>query len=136
MQLVATTATRVSSNTSPEINRGIREATDARVNRLALEGSHAIKGRLRALDKEWDVERCLETGASSLTLLGIMLATTVNRKWLWLSGGVAAFLLQHAVQGWCPPLPLFRRLGVRTADEIDYERTALLALGGAASNVS
>jgi hypothetical protein len=40
------------------------------------------------------------------------------------------FLLQHAVQGWCPPLPLLRRLGVRTADEINEERYALKALRG------
>jgi hypothetical protein len=54
----------------------------------------------------------------------------VNRKWLFLPGVVAGFLLQHAVQGWCPPLPLFRRLGIRTASEIEYERYALKALRG------
>ena len=41
-----------------------------------------------------------------------------------------SFLLQHALQGWCPPLPLFRRLGVRTAREIARERYALQALRG------
>lgn len=132
MPLVATTATRVSSNTAPEINECIRKATDARVKRLASEAQSAIDARLRELDREWDIERCLETGASSLALLGTVLGVTVNRKWLWLPGGVAAFLLQHAVQGWCPPLPVFRRLGVRTADEMNYERTALLALSGSA----
>jgi hypothetical protein len=43
---------------------------------------------------------------------------------------VATFLLQHALQGWCPPVPLFRSLGVRTASEIDEERYALKALRG------
>ncbi len=43
---------------------------------------------------------------------------------------VAGFLFQHAVQGWCPPVPLFRRLGFRTAREIDHERYALKALRG------
>jgi hypothetical protein len=43
---------------------------------------------------------------------------------------VAGFLLQHALQGWCPPLPVLRRLGVRTADEINQERYALKALRG------
>ena len=42
-----------------------------------------------------------------------------------LTAAVPAFLLQHAIQGWCPPLPVFRRLGVRTADEINRERVAL-----------
>lgn len=132
MSLVAITATRVSSNTAPEINKRIKEASDARVKRLASAGQPAIDARLRELDREWDIERCLETGASSLTLLGTVLGVTVNRKWLWLPGGVAAFLLQHAVQGWCPPLPVFRRLGVRTVDEINDERTALQALSGSA----
>jgi hypothetical protein len=43
---------------------------------------------------------------------------------------VTAFLFQHAVQGWWPPLPLIRRLGVRTLREIDEERFALKTLRG------
>jgi hypothetical protein len=38
--------------------------------------------------------------------------------------------MQHALQGWCPPLPLLRRLGVRTQQEIERERYALKALRG------
>jgi hypothetical protein len=128
MPIVATTAIRVSSNTTPEINRRIQAQMEARVAALAAQGEVAINARLEALDKEWDIERCLETGASSLTLIGTILGATVNKKWFWLPGGVAAFLLQHAIQGWCPPLPVFRRLGVRTADEINQERMALNAL--------
>jgi hypothetical protein len=33
-------------------------------------------------------------------------------------------------QGWCPPLTVFRRLGVRTRREIDLERYAIKALRG------
>jgi hypothetical protein len=128
MSIVTPTARRVSDNTSPEVNQKIREQTLARVNLLKIEWPAAIERRLKALDEEWDIERCLETGAASLTLLGLTLGTTVNRKWLALPAGVAAFLLQHAIQGWCPPLPVFRRLGVRTADEINEERTRLEAL--------
>ena len=43
---------------------------------------------------------------------------------------VGGFLLQHAVQGWCPPLPIFRRGGVRTQAEIEQERYALKAIRG------
>jgi hypothetical protein len=50
-----------------------------------------------------------------------------SRRWLWLPGFVTAFLFQNAVQGWCPPVPLPRRLGVRTAREIELERSALKA---------
>ncbi len=53
-----------------------------------------------------------------------------HRKWLLLPFGVAAFLLQHALQGWCPPVDIFRRLGIRTTREINDERVALKVLRG------
>lgn len=130
MPMVTPTAVRVSANTSPEVNRRIHHHMESRVNMLANEGPTAIERRLKALDEEWDVERCLETGAASLSLLGAALGASVNRKWFFLPAGVAAFLLQHALQGWCPPLPVFRRLGVRTADEINEERVKLKSLLG------
>jgi hypothetical protein len=40
------------------------------------------------------------------------------------------FFGQHALQGWCLPVPLLRRLGVRTQREIERERFALKALRG------
>jgi hypothetical protein len=36
--------------------------------------------------------------------------------------------MQHALQGWCPPVPILRRLGFRTAREIFEERLALKSL--------
>lgn len=45
-------------------------------------------------------------------------------------GGAAGIMLVHALNGWYPLLPLFRRLGVRSQDEIDRERYALKALRG------
>lgn len=128
MSLFASTATRVTVNTAAHVNQAIRDAANARIAQLAASPVAAIEARLAALDREWDIERCLETGAASLILTGGVLGTTVDRKWLLLSAGVAAFLLQHAVQGWCPPLPLLRRRGVRTADEINYERMTLRAI--------
>ena len=71
---------------------------------VASQGRAAIDARLRELDREWDVERCLETGASTLVLTGALLGATSDKKWFWLSAGVAAFLLEHAIQGWCPPI--------------------------------
>jgi hypothetical protein len=130
MKVISATNERVKDNTVEEINRRIQRDTDARVAHLAQIGQNAIAARLKELDREWDIERCLETAASSLTVLGGVLGLTANRKWLLLPVGVGAFLLQHAIQGWCPPLPLFRRLGFRTADEINQERFALKALRG------
>jgi hypothetical protein len=65
-----------------------------------------------------------------VALLGLLAGRTINRRFLWLPVIVLTFLLQHAVQGWCPPVVLFRRLGVRTRQELDAERAALKALRG------
>lgn len=130
MEFPIATVRRVTANTAQATNNKIESKTYQNVLEVSQQGIPAINARLAALDREWDIERCLETGASSLTLIGLTLGTTVNRRWYALSATVMGFLLQHAVQGWCPPLPLLRRLGVRTADEINEERYALKALRG------
>lgn len=128
MELPATTE-RVSASTSTKINQRIAEET---ADRVAWHAEHpeAIPHRLAELDREWDIERTLEANAASLSLVGVVLGATVDRRFLLLPGVVTAFLLQHALQGWCPPLPIFRRRGVRTQREIDDERHALKALRG------
>jgi hypothetical protein len=93
-----------------------------------MAGRQAIQQRLRELDREWDIERAIEANASSLALIGVALGAFVNRRFLVLPAAVAAFLLQHALQGWCPPVPILRRLGFRTQSEIERERCALLRL--------
>jgi hypothetical protein len=47
----------------------------------------------------------------------------VDRRWLTLPALVTAFLFQHVIQGWCPPVPILRRLGFRTAHEIEQSET-------------
>lgn len=127
--LIAETATRAESRTPQTLNQRIRQRTARRVASLAGRPSQ-IRARLRALDREWDIERCLETGSATLTLTGLVLGGTVHRRWYWLSAAVQSFFFQHAIHGWCPPLPLFRSLGVRTQREIEAERHALKALLG------
>lgn len=39
-------------------------------------------------------------------------------------------IILFVVQGWCPPVPIFRSLGVRTAAEIFQEKVALKQLRG------
>ncbi|WP_211097000.1 hypothetical protein [Neolewinella litorea] len=119
----------VSDQSSPEANRQIGEEILSRVEQLAGHPD-AIATRLRELSEEWDVERMLETNASTLTLAGLVLGYTIDRRWLLLSAGVATFLLQHGIQGWCPPLVALRKMGFRTRQEIDWERTALKAVRG------
>lgn len=123
--MFAISAERVARNTAEEINERIRRQTRENVARVVAAGPEAITRRLAELDEEWDIERCLETMAPMLTLCGLSLGVTVSRKWLALPFLVQVFFLQHALQGWCPPLPVLRRLGVRTVEEIDEERFAL-----------
>lgn len=94
------------------------------------EGAAAIDARIEELDREWDIERTLEMNAAAFALTGTILGALVNRKWLVLPAVVATFLAQHAVQGWCPPLAILRRMGLRTRPEIDREKYALKALRG------
>jgi hypothetical protein len=122
--MITPTATRVTDNTCEEVNDRIKRETQMRIEYYA-EHPEEVDQRLAELDAEWDVERCLELGSASLTLVGLLLGATVSKKWLLLSVGVQGFFVQHALQGWCPPLPVLRSLGVRTAEEIAEERCAL-----------
>jgi len=124
--MVAPTANRVALHTSPQANARIHEETERNIAYYSSLGRQAIERRITALDREWDIERALEANAASATLFGFMMGTLWNRKWFILPGIVGGFLLQHAIDGWCPPLPVMRRLGFRTAQEIEYERHALL----------
>jgi hypothetical protein len=128
--MLPTSANRVPSHTSAEINEWIHQQTVKNIMCFASGGRDAIDRRLQELDKEWDIERTLEANAASISLLGLFMGATVSRSWFVLPAVVAGFLLQHAVQGWCPPVPVFRRLGFRTRDEINYERYALKTLRG------
>lgn len=128
MQLPLTT-TRVERNTPDSVNDRIREQTKANVVYFS-EHPHEIDERLRELDQEWDIERTLEANASTIGLIGIALGGLLSRRWLFLPAAVAGFLLQHALQGWCPPVAVFRRRGVRTMKEINHERLALKVLRG------
>jgi hypothetical protein len=124
------TEERVPLNTSPRANKRIQGRTLHDVSRFMGADPVFIDERIRELEREWDVERTLEANAASLGLVGLTLGITVDRRFLLLPAAVMAFLLQHALQGWCPPLPLLRRLGIRTAREIHDEILALRILRG------
>jgi len=121
-------ATRVTAHTSEEVNRRIQQNTLARVAYLA-DHAEEIDARLEELDREWDIERAIEANASVLAFAGVAVGS-LDRRWLVLPALVTGFLFQHAIQGWCPPVPVLRRLGFRTADEINQERYALKVLRG------
>ena len=123
------TTRRVPAHTADAVNARIAGEIEMRVAHFASRLDD-IEARLDALDREWDIERTLEANAATLAFTGVALGVLVDRRWLVLPALVTAFLLQHATQGWCPPLPVLRRLGFRTAGEIARERYALKALRG------
>lgn len=119
---------RVPLNTVVRVNRRIARQTERSIAYHALYPDE-IPARMRELEEEWDIERVLEVNAATLVLVGMAFGA-FNRRWFVLSAGIAAFLLQHALEGWCPPLPVLRRMGYRTAREIGRERNALRILRG------
>ena len=121
---------RVRAHSSEKANDRIDRATQRRVLRGGGESKPALSRRLEELDSEWDMERVLETNASALALGGVVLGLLVNKKFFAIPCFVLPFLLQHALQGWCPPVPMFRSRGVRTRKEIDTEKFAVKALRG------
>ena len=121
---------RVPASTPPQVNERIRAATCANIARYAGDRA-AIARRLAELDREWDIERVTMLSATIDAWLTLALGVWRGRRWL--VGGLALLggaTLAHTLVGQCPSLPLYRRLGVRTREEIDWERYALKALRG------
>lgn len=127
--MIATT-TRVEDNSSETINRQIAERTNANIERYRNADRVAIEQRLKALDREWNIERAIELEAPLMIATGALLARYRDKRWAGLSAFAASMLLFHSFQGWYPLIPIFRRMGIRTANEIANEREALKAIRG------
>jgi hypothetical protein len=128
--MIVNTAARVQQHTASDINRQFGRELEEHVAYYRQQTPDRISERLQELDHEWDIERTLQTNFATLSIVGALLTRNVSERWAILALGVPAFMIQHALQGWCPPLPALRRLGVRTAREISDERFALKALRG------
>jgi len=121
---------RVSKYTARGVNENIRQKTIDNIIHYMHTGPEEINKRMAELDKEWDIERLLQLMPASLVLIGALLGFFFSKYWLIIPAFVSGFLINHAIQGWCPPLPVLRRLGVRTSYEIEQERYALKLLRG------
>jgi len=133
--MIPSTRSRVTSHTAPAINAARQQEIEDRLQYYAAH-PREIEARLRQLDREWDIERAIEMNASALALIGTALGALRDRRFLLLPALVTSFLFQHAVQGWCPPVPILRRLGFRTAQEIEQERYLLKILRGDFARIS
>lgn len=108
----------------------------ALLNRLAPRADAEIPSgttaRLHRLDREIDQEQALQFGAAAIGSIGALLSLAVSSVFILLPVLAIASLGQYVVQGWCPPLMLLARLGLRSSAEIDGERYALAAQMGEA----
>jgi hypothetical protein len=126
---------RVRNTTPEEENRKVEEGILKNLVYYKY-NPEAIPSRITELDKEPDVEKALGANASVLALTGVVFSILFGKKWLLLPTVVTGFLLQHSLQGWCPPLAIFRKLGYRTRKEIETEKHALKLLNGDYDNIS
>jgi hypothetical protein len=125
------TTDRVRAHTAPLVNARIDDVTEEAVTDATAGGVMAIGRRLGHLDKEWDVDRALMAtfsvlGGTSFLLSERFAHRKPGRFFRWLLRAQFAFLMVHAVVGWCPPASALRRLGFRTQREIERERRELL----------
>jgi hypothetical protein len=127
--MLPTTRSRVPMHTFRADNAAIERRLSDSLDYYARNRSR-IDTRLRELDREWDIERAIELNASALAFAGIVAGIFHDKRWLALPAAVTAFLFQHAVQGWCPPVPVLRKMGFRTVYEIEKERRGLKYLRG------
>lgn len=123
------TESRVEQASPENTNRMVRRQLEVNVVYFARHVDE-IDARLEELNREWDMERVLQLNAGIVGGTGALFGLLFGRKWFLLPAVAGGFLVQHAVTGWCPPVEVLRRLGVRTTHEINLERFALKALRG------
>lgn len=122
---------RVKDATPESINEKIESEMWRRVASYGNKSDAEISTQIEKLNKEWDIERYLGVNMSSLAITGLATAAiSKNKRWNILPAIVLGFFFQHAVQGWCPPLPILRSLNIRTRKEIEQEKYALKLIRG------
>lgn len=125
---ISKSSERVTKHTPPRVSEKIRLRAERALSQAAQNGPEAVRERLFELDREWDIERAIETQSAAGSLITLLLGRFVNRRFYFLTGVIQAFMLQHALEGWAPQVPVFRRLGFRTPREIEDERNALIQM--------
>jgi hypothetical protein len=111
-------------------NQRIQARTLHDVSSYINASESTLSTRIRELEAQWTLERTLEANGAALALIGLALGVSADRRFFMLTLLASGCLLQHALSGWSPPLPMLRRLGIRTSAEIQQEILALRILRG------
>jgi len=121
---------RIRAHVSKKANARVDRMTEQNLERATKEPRFATE-RLAELEREWDLDRTIMLGFAGMGSVALLLGLRRNWRWRFPLTAQIAFLLMHSVVGWCPPAVVLRRLGFRTRQEIDAERTGLLGIKGA-----
>lgn len=127
---------RVRRSTAPPQLERIDQQIEHNVRLFASQPPEVIGHRIAELQREWSVERYLQANVAMIAGGTALLALMHDRRWGFLTCGSLAFFLYHALRGFDPPLPVLRRLGIRTRGEINREIYALKLLRGDFNRVS
>lgn len=120
---------RVRNETPASVRDRIDRETVSRIAELRDAGDPgSIHRRLAQLDHEWNIDRAVMMNFAVVGGAAFAAGVSGRRGWLALFSSQIAFLALHAVNGWCPPTMVMRRMGVRTQLEIEAERAALRSL--------
>src|SRR5438105_2998658 len=95
---------RIRQNTEPHVNACIDRETADTIRLYSGADHRLIAGRLKKLDREWDLDRRAETNASIIVIVGVLLGAFASRWWLIVPLVPATFLLLRVTRGWFPPL--------------------------------
>ncbi|HEY5935425.1 MAG TPA: hypothetical protein VIU61_12335 [Kofleriaceae bacterium] len=120
----------IRERTADSANRKIDRITRGAIAE-AEDSPAQIRARIAEIDREWNVDRALMANfAIAGAITGGLAMRSLKRTgrlggWGKLFWTQMAFLFHHAARGWCPPMPVMRRLGFRSSREICAERCAL-----------
>jgi hypothetical protein len=118
--------------TSPAMLQKIDEHIERNVAFYASQPDDVIAERIRELQQEWSINRCLQAKTAAMGLLGAVLGLFVSKKWALLTVAGFGFLLFRQAD---PRIAALRHLGLRTRSEIDRELYALKAARGDFKNL-
>jgi len=133
--IINPTTKRVALNSSVEDNERINQQTLDNIEIYKDCDNALLTNRIRRLNSEWDIERCIGLGAGLSVLIASILGIKKGRSMFMITGVVAFFVLVHTIQGWCSSVTFLRSLNVRTSEEIGNEKTALKLARGDFNNI-
>jgi len=116
---------RIRQHTAPKVNQRLDRTALGNVFYYSGLSPEHLRLRLDELDREWDLDRVNQASFGLVGGITFLLGKTKDPRWHYVFGAQLGFLVMHAFLGWCPPVSLFRRLGVRTRLEIDAEKRLL-----------